>query len=157
MAARVSQAQLERAVGGADKLLQLVDKDETGDLSAQSCQDFIDEMLDEGNGDVNAFIGLAVDLNDPALQTAPKLVRLEVAVDVYLLWFKSTGGVAIPDAVQASYDKAIGDLGLIRDRKMGIGLAARPTGSQDVTQVTKTDDEPYFSTASPRRRFDGWS
>lgn len=148
---------LERAVGGADKLLQLVDKDETGDLSSQACQDIISDVLDEGNGDVNGYVGLAVDLTDPSLQTAPKLIRLELAVDIWLLWFKSTGGVAIPDGVQASYDKAIADLGLIRDRKMGIGLAARPSASQDVTQVAKTDDEPYFSTSSPRRRFDGWS
>jgi hypothetical protein len=157
MPPRVSQGQLERAVGGANNLLQLVDKDGGGDLQAPACQEFIEEVLDEGNGDVNGYIGLAVDLSDPALQTAPKLVRLELAVDAYLLWFKSTGGVAMPDQVQANYDKALGDLGLIRDRKMGIGLAVRPSAAQDVTQVTKADTEPYFSPNSPRRRFDGWS
>lgn len=157
MAVRVVQAQLERACGGAAKLLQLIDFDQTGDLGSNSCQAFITEVLSEGNGDVNAYVGLAVDLNDATLDTAPMLVRLELAVDVYLTWLKGTGGIAIPDRIQAEYDKAVGDLGMIRDRKMGIGLAARPSAAQDVAQVTKTDDEPYFSTSSPRRRFDGWS
>lgn len=157
MAARVSQAQLERAVGGADKLLQLVDHDRTGDLASDSCQAFITEVMDEGNGDVNGYVGLAVDLSDPALQTAPKLVRLELAVDVYLLWLKGTGRIAMPDQVKADYDKAVNDMGLIRDRKLGLGLAMRPAGAQQVQQVTKADAEDYFSRNSPRRRFDGWS
>jgi hypothetical protein len=42
MPPRVSQAQLERAVGGADKLLQLIDKTRTDTLSSVACQDFIE-------------------------------------------------------------------------------------------------------------------
>jgi hypothetical protein len=157
MPPRVSQAQLERAVGGADKLLQLIDKTRTDTLSSVACQDFIEEVLDEANGDVNGFVGLAVDLSDPALQTAPQLVRYELALAVELAWLKGTGAQATPEKVTAEAERARGQLQLIADRKKGIGLATRPAAAQQVQQVIKTNQEPYFSTSSPRKRFDGWS
>jgi len=158
MPARVNQAQLERAVGGADKLLQLVDKAKTKNLASMECQEFIAEVLDEGNGEVDGYIGLAVDLGDPALQTAPMLVRYELAVDVYLTWMKGSGLVGgIPDQVQAEYDRVVGELQKIAERRKGIGLAVKPTASQQVQQITKTDTEDWFNAKGPRRRFDGWS
>jgi hypothetical protein len=157
VAARVTQAQLERAVGGADRLLQLVDKTRTGSLSSSACQDFIDDVLDEGNGEVNGYIGLAVDLSDSTLDTAPMLIRYELAIDAYLVWVKSAGGMAVPEHINAEYERVIVELQKIARREKGVGLATRPTTSQQVQQVTKTDEETYFSEFGPRRRFDGWS
>lgn len=157
MAVRVAQAQLERAVGGSAKLLQLIDRTDTGDLASVDCQAYLTDILAEGNGEVNGYVGLAVDLTDVNLLTAPELIRMELDVDVYLCWLRGTGGVTIPEQVQAAYERTIKQLELIRDRKRGVGLDTRPAASQDVTQVTKDDTEAYFSDSSPRKRFDGWS
>jgi hypothetical protein len=157
MAVRVTQAQLERAVGGAKKLLQLVDKDDTGDLSHATCQAFIAEILAEGNGDVNGYISPAVDVSDTSLDTAPMLVRYEVAIDAYLAWLKGTGGIGIPEKIEAEYEHAVEQLEKIGNRRKGIGLLTRPNSGQPVQQVTKSDVDEWFSPLGPRRRFDGWS
>lgn len=157
MPPRVSQEQLERAVGGAAQLLQLVDRNRIGDLSHTTCQALIVEVLDEGHAEVNGYISLAVDLNDEALQTAPLLVRYELAVDVYLIWLKGSGGIAIPEHVQAEYDRVLGELQKIAERRKGLGLTVRPTAGQPVQQVTKDSTEDWFNASGPRRRFDGWS
>jgi Protein of unknown function (DUF1320) len=155
---RVVQAQLERAVGGADQLKMLVDKNGTGNLSDATCQAFIAEVLSEGNGDVNGYVELAADITDPGVQAAPMLVRYELAVDVYLLWHKSTGGIAIPDKVQAEYDRVLGELEKIGARKKGIGVAPRPAAGQVVVEVTKDQSsDDWVNPLSPRRWFDGFS
>lgn len=157
MPPRVSQIQLERAVGGAQKLLQAIDTSHTNSLASAECQALITEVLDEANGDVNGYIGLVVDLGDPSLQTAPQLVRYELAIAAELAWLKGTGGHAMPENIRTDAQRARDNLELIRDRKKGIGLTTRPTTAQPVQQVTTSDTKPYFSPNSPRKRFDGWS
>jgi hypothetical protein len=148
---------VERAVGGADKLLQLIDKNKTGLLSDPTCQSYLADVMDEANGEVNGYVGMAADLSDPALQTAPLLIRYELTITVYLLWLKSTGGIAIPEKVELARANAMDELEKIGARRKGIGLPLRPTAAQPITQVTKKDTESYFSPSSPRKRFDGWS
>lgn len=144
-------------MGGAARLLQLIDRDSTDDLASTTCQDFLDDVTAEGFAEVNSYISPAVDLGDPALQTAPLLVRYELALDVYLVWQRGTSAMAMPEEVRAQREDAIRELEKIGERRKGLGLVVKPTASQPITQLTKTDDEPYFSPAGPRRRFDGWS
>ncbi len=157
MGARVVQAQLERAVGGADKLLELVDKKNSGTLGSADCQAFINEVLDEGNGDVNGYIGMVVDLASPVLQTAPTLIRYELAIDAYLVWMKSTGGLGMPPEIRSEYERVTGELEKIGSRKKGIGLLIRPASGQPIQQVEDDPQRDYFSPVGPRRRYDGWS
>jgi len=155
--ARVSQAQLERALGGQPNLMGLVDKLRTGNPADVSVVTAVQEILDEGFAEVNSYICMAVDLADPALQTAPLLIRYELAYDVYLTWHKHTGGAAVPELIRAEYDKVVIELEKIGGRRKGVGLAVKPASGQVVSQVSKRDTEPYFDPRSPRRRFDGWS
>ena len=159
MPPRVTQAQLERACGGADKLLQLADRQKTGDINSAGAQAFIAEILDDGFAEVNSYIALAVDTADVKLQTAPLLIRYELAFDCYLAWQRGAGGLAVPQKVLDEYERAMGELQKIAKREKGIGLAlgAQAGASQDVKQVTTPDTQPYFSRRGPRRRFDGWS
>lgn len=156
---RVTQGMLERGLGGADALLQLADRRRTGNINDPTCQSFIQEILDDGNAEVDGYVALAADISDPQLQTAPLLVRYELAVDCYLAWLRGAKGLAIPQKVTDEYERAMTELQKIAERKKGIGLrgGARASASQQVQQVVKKDSEPFFSPRGPRRRFDGWS
>ncbi len=144
---------LGRAVGGDDILVQLLDRD--GDGVADS--PIVDEILDEIDGEANSYIFLAIDSSDRSVDSAPALLRKELDCGVYLCWLRGTQAQAMPEAVRVAREDAIRWYGDVRDRRAGLGMATRPTTSQQVQQVTKTADEDWFNSAGPRRRFDGWS
>ena len=151
--ARLSQAQLERAVGGAAVLKQLLDKD--GDGTADSA--LITQILDEADGEANSYISLAVDLADTTIDTAPHLLRRELDVAVYLSWLRGTMAQAMPEEVKLAYENAIRWFEAVRDRRAAIGLTTRPTSAQKIDQVLKEDTDDWFVTQGPRKRFDGWA
>lgn len=155
--ARITQANLERAVGGADKLLMLADRDSTGDINSAGCQTWIQEVMDDASAEVDSYIGPTVDLNDPNLATAPILLRYEMGIAAGLAWMRGANNMAMPEVVRNEYDRVIGELQKINERKKGLGLATRPASSQLVQQVPDKECTPYFSHGSPRKRFDGWS
>lgn len=157
MPTRITVAQLERAVGGAPDLLQLADRDRTGNLNSAGAQAFIREVMEEAFSEVNSYIGLAVDVTDPSLQTAPLLIRYELGVAAGLAWLRGAKGLAMPKNIGDEYERIMGELQKIAERKKGLGLPARAAASQIVQQVTKPDTEDFFSQRGPRRRFDGWS
>src|SRR5260221_7960101 len=97
---RVTQAMYERAAGGADKLLQLVDRDGTRTLSSTSCQAFIAEVTSEASDEVNSYISTALDLSDPALATAPLLIRYETTLGMYLFWQRGSSALAMPQEIR---------------------------------------------------------
>ena len=70
---------------------------------------------------------------------------------------RGAGGLAVPQPVRDEYERVLGELQKVADRKKGLGIATRPSTSQQIQQVVKRDSEPYYSPRSPRRRFDGWS
>jgi hypothetical protein len=155
--ARLSQAQLERAVGGAAVLVELLDFD--GDGVADS--GLVSEILDEVDSEANSYIGLAIDLSDTTIDTAPALLRKEQDCAVYLCWLRGTQAHVIPEAAKLAREDAIRWYGDVRDRRAGLGLASRPTTSQQVQQVLADEGDPYYAEPSgyetPRRRFDGWA
>jgi hypothetical protein len=150
---RVTQAMLERGLGGPSVLVQLSDK--TG--SGVADPTFVSEVLAAAEDEANSMIMLAVDLADPGLATASLLLRHQTAIAVYLAWLRGAGGQAVPAEVRAAFEEAERVLTLVGERRRGLGLPVRPTGGQIVEQVTKDDTEEYFAPKGPRRRFDGWS
>jgi hypothetical protein len=150
---RVTQAMLERGLGGPQVLVQLSDKAGSGAADAT----FVAEVLAAAEDETNSMIMMAVSLSDPGLATASLLLRHQTAIAVYLAWVRGAGGQAVPGEVKAAAEEAERVLTLVGERKRGLGLAVRPTAGQIVEQVTKSDDEPYFAPRGPRRRFDGWS
>jgi hypothetical protein len=157
MPPRVTQGMLERGVGGAPQLLTLADRDRKGGLGDPTAQAFIRDVLNDANGEVDSYALLAADSGDVSLQGIPILIRYELAVATYLAWLRGAGGMAIPKPTVDEYDRAMTELQKLADRKKGFGTKARPTAAQDVKQVTKSCNEPWFARRGPRRRFDGFS
>lgn len=150
---RITQAMLERAIGGASVLVQLLDKD--GDGVADST--LVSEVLDDAEGEVNSAIRLAVDLSDATLETDSFLLRIQRSVAVFLAYQRGAGTHAMPRQAQADYDWAGQQLDRIARRERGLGATTQATASQEIEQVTKTDTDDWFNVDGPRRRFDGWA
>lgn len=151
--ARVTQAMLERAIGGAAVLVQLLDKD--GDGVADSS--LVSEVLDDAEGEVNSAIRIAVDLTDATLATDSFLLRIQRSVAVFLAYQRGAGTLAMPRQAQVDYDWAGQQLDRIARRERGLGATTQATASQEIEQVTKTDTDAWFNEDGPRRAFDGFS
>lgn len=135
-----TQASLERAVGGADVLVQLLDKDGDGIADASLVQ----EILDRGDAEVNSALEGIVAL---PLTTVPPGVTF-AAVDVYawLAWSYGARGQTMPPEVEARHANALRWLGDVHDRRRSLGATTRPTTGMQVQQVERsTDDRPRFT------------
>ncbi len=148
---RLTQSQLEYALGGADVLVELTDR--TGSGVADTT--FVNQVLTDADGEVNGFIALAVSLADPAVDTAPEVLRLTKPLAVYLTWLRGTRAQAMPPEVRQARDDARADLELISQRRRGLGMLPRATSSQPVQQAVLEPDEPWVSATSPRQRLKG--
>ena len=95
MPPRVTQAMLERGLGGPQVLVQLSDKSGAGVADAA----FVDEVLAAAEDEVNSMIMMAVDLADPGLAASSLLLRHQTAIAVYLVWMRGAAGQAMPPAV----------------------------------------------------------
>jgi phage gp36-like protein len=151
--ARLSQSDLEHAVGGAARLVQLLDPGKTGVADPT----LVNEVLAETDSEVDSMIGTVVNLADPSVATAPPLLRRSRAIASYIAHYKGTDGQGVPSETRRAYDDALGWLDKVANRRASLGAAARPATSQMVQQVVKTTNDPFSSTKSPRRAFDGWS
>jgi len=148
---RLAKADLDRALGGADALVQLLDFDNDGVADAAS----VSEILAEVDAEANSYIGMAIDISDPSVDTAPLLLMREKDCAVYLCWRRGTRWQACPDEVKQAYQDALLWYEKVGRREAGLGNATRPTSSQPVQQVTLTEADAYFSTSGPRDRMKG--
>ncbi len=148
---RLSKADLERAIGGSEALIGLLDFDEDGVADAAS----VNEILLEIDAEANSYIGLAIDVSDPSVDTAPLLLMREKDCGVYLCWRRGTRWSSCPDEVKQAYKDALLWYEKVGRREAGLGNATRPTSSQPVQQVTTADADPYFSQVGPRQRSRG--
>lgn len=151
---------LERALGGSGVLIELTDKSGAGVADAT----FVAEVLAEVDDEANSYITNAVDVGDPAVDTAPLLLAREKICAVYLVWLRGTQSQAMPPAVMQDRADAHQWYQDVGNRKASIGTKIRVAAGQPVKQVTTPGAEQYFRTtdtavgpAGPRGRFGGWS
>ncbi len=148
---RLTKADLERALGGAHALVELLDFDGDGVADAAS----VNEILVEVDAEANSYIGMAVDVSDPSVATAPLLLMKEKDCGIYLCWRRGTRWQACPDEVKQAYQDALAWYEKVGARQAGLGNTTRPTSSQPVQQATSTADSTFYSENSPRQRFRG--
>ena len=95
-----TQAQLEIAVGGASQLLQLIDRNGTGDLSSASCQGVIAEIQRAATGEVLSILQTTFDPSDPNVVGADFVIQSALPIAAFWAWQKGSGGIAVPDEVK---------------------------------------------------------
>ena len=132
-----TQANVERALGGAAVLAQLLDPTGMGTPDAAT----VSEVLDRADAEVNSAIQIAIQL---PLATVPNAVVF-AATDVaaYLAWTYGSRGQAVPDDIRLRYEAALRWLDDIASRKRTLGSAVKPTSDLQAKQVERsTSDKP---------------
>lgn len=130
-----TQGQLEIAAGGTDKLLQLVDKTKSQQLSSVPCQAFLAEVQNATLGEVCAILQVAFNPADPTFQGASFVQQNAVTIGLYWTWHKSTGGIAVPPEVKDAREQAIATLKQARDGLQSLGTDVTPESNVGVTSV----------------------
>ncbi|HZU84105.1 MAG TPA: hypothetical protein VE987_14350, partial [Polyangiaceae bacterium] len=132
-----SDAQLEIAVGGADRLVQLAKAQSYGDPTYQA---FVAEVKRAANGRVYAILKVAIDITDPNVALAGAVQQYAIALGVYWAWWMGTGGTALPDEVVKAHDAAIDGLKEIVKGQETIGTEQDPATTLGV-KVRSIDAE----------------
>lgn len=130
-----TQAHLEIATGGADKLLQLADKNRTGNINDATVQAFIAEVIRAASGEVYPIVQVAWDPNDPTVTGADALAEAALPIALYWAWHKSTGGVAVPEEVKTARQDAKATLKEMRDGMQALGTTTDPASNAGAKTV----------------------
>lgn len=102
MAQYCSQADLERAVGGAAQLRQLLDKD--GDNVADL--DLVNMCLNTASGEIASYL-INIDLDTVVEPFTSALVAKTADIAAYYAWRYGGYGNPIPELVKSDRDEAI--------------------------------------------------
>ncbi len=112
------------------KLLDLTDDEDLGVLDT----DVVDNALGAADVEIDAYIGERYSL--PLDQTHAIVTKMAADIAIFNLYSRRQGP---PDHWQARYDNAIKMLGMIRDGKIGLGVADPESGVSDSAEVVSVD------------------
>src|SRR5262249_9377244 len=98
-----TQADLERALGGAVQLVQLHDRGADGNADPASVTD----ILDYGSNELASYIQRLVDVATIATPYPRILVLKAADVCAYHAWARGSRNEAIPDTIREKYEAAI--------------------------------------------------
>ncbi len=133
---RLTQADIERSLGGASVLVELLDFD--GDGAADSAS--VDEILEEVDAEANSYIQIRIDISSPQLAGATLLLMRERACASYLCWLRGSRGQAMPDAIRQAREDAIKWYEDVGAGRATIGTQSKPSSDLQVTQVERSTD-----------------
>ncbi len=138
----IDQSDLEAPVGGINILTELADLNEDGVADTE----VVDQAIEEGESEVESFLS---PLYHVPVSNPPTILKRYTA-DVVRWRLGSGRGIGNLDMYQKNYDIAISRLTAIRDGKMRLNIATKPTGSPSVTMggivepAAHGDGGPYW-------------
>lgn len=146
--ARLTQAKLEGALGGADKLRDLLDKNFDGVADVE----LVEQVIDAAEGEAASAIQVAVDLDDPRVDGSLVLEQRKLQLAVYWAYQKGTSGQAVPQDVREGYEDTLRWLDDVAKGTRTLGAARHPATSYPVEVV---DIDPQ-QTRTTRRNMKGF-
>jgi phage gp36-like protein len=129
--ARLTQEKLEAAIGGADVLRKLLDKDFDGIADAA----LVEKAIRDAESEAASAVEVVYDLGDPRLDDSLVLEDYKLKLAVYHAYKIGTAGQAIPQDVRDDYDKAIVWFDKLANRERGAGVRNPPATSFPVEVV----------------------
>jgi phage gp36-like protein len=98
-----TKADLERALGGAQILRQLLDPNRVNTPDADS----VNDVIDEASAEMASYIQVAVELAGLVGQPLPRALVLKAAdMGAYHAWLRGTAGQGPPDHIVQRYENA---------------------------------------------------
>jgi phage gp36-like protein len=153
-----TQADLERALGGAKQLVQLLAKQGANVPDPA----LVNQVLDAASSEVASYIQVAVDLGSLSEPFPPVLIFKTASCAAFYAWQYGAYGQAIPDPVVQVHEAAIRWARDVADRRATLGTVQKPgldplaaTVDYDpiATQATSRDDVSKISVASMKFGF----
>lgn len=117
------KADLERAVGGAAVLIELLDKNKDGIAD----ETLVVDCIDAGSNELASYIQSTVALESLTEPYPLVLIFKSADAAAFYAWVKGSDRQAVPDAVREGYDAAVRwaqDVGL---RKATLAVTPKPT------------------------------
>lgn len=139
-----SQSDLENALGGADKLVELLDKD--GDGIADTA--IVTAILNRASAEVNSAVQVVIDLSNLVAPYPDALIYNTADIGAYYAYLDGTSGQAVPENVKLRYDNAIKWLDQVATRQRTLGIASKPATGLDVQQIDPDADSTKVSRTS---------
>lgn len=123
MAQFCTQADVERAIGGAGLFLQLMDPSNSGSVDTQSVQD----VLDAGSSEMASYIQLAVEIS--GLQSPyPRVLVLKTAdMCAYHAFTRGSHGQGTPQNIVDKYEAAVRWAKDVGQRQATLGVVPKPS------------------------------
>lgn len=128
-----TNAQLEIALGGASRLVQLANAQSVSDAA---CVAFIAEVRAAADADVYSVVQVPFDITDATVQGAAFLSQAALSIAVFQAWYKGTGGQAVPEQVDKERTVALGRIKELASGERGLGTETEPTSATGVRTVT---------------------
>jgi phage gp36-like protein len=116
------QANLERALGGADVLAELLDKNQDGAADA----DQVAEVLDEGSGELASYLQVNIDIATLRPPYPSILVLKAADVCAFWAWVRGSEGQAAPANIVSAREIAIQWAVDAGKRRAGLGVVPKP-------------------------------
>lgn len=150
-----SQAELEIACGGADRLVRLAKASSASDAAYTA---FIAQVRRAAQGDLYSLIEPSAVITDPNVPLSDFIQSQCLPIGVYWAHHKGTGGQAIPDEVRAAYDRALAALREFRAGDRSLGTETEGARSGPAHQVDMDATGPSGSPGSgwTRQNFGGF-
>ncbi len=117
-----TQADLERAAGGAAVIVELLDKDKDGVADS----DQVAAVIEAGSNEIATYIQVSVELSSLAPPYPRALVLKAADIGVFHAWVRGSEGQAVPPNVQAVYDAAVRWAVDVGRRRATLGVIPKP-------------------------------
>lgn len=141
------QVDLEAAVGGAEILVQLLDKD--GDGVADKL--LVDDAIEAGCSDIASKIHRIVDLSSLSAPYPVQLVKQSARASGFYAWGMGSDGQAMPPHIQTLYNNAMDWAKRVGDRQDSLGETPRPALDPPAESVDSDPDGSGFSIRAMRK------
>ena len=128
-----TQSQLEIAVGGAPNLVRLAKASNTADPQYAA---FVVEVQSAALMELYSILQVAFDPNDPTVAGSIYAQQYGVTLGVYWAHHKGTGGIEIPEKVDAAHDKTLTAIKEARSGSTALGTTTDPTSNAGAKTVT---------------------
>lgn len=146
MSAYVTKAEVERAAGGSQRLIELTDVENSGLLNEER----VDDVIEEASGWVDSFARIRFSV--PFASPSTYLRRLVAAEAVYLLKRDRRGMVSDDERIQ--HEERLGWLRDLAAGKATPGEDPSPTKASDVQPgPVQVDDDQLANTRANYRGF----
>ncbi len=131
MANYTTQANIERAIGGAAILRELLDKDGDGIADAAT----ITDILNRADAEINSAIQIQVEL--PLVTVPNSVVFAATDIAVFMAYSYGSSGLALPDGLRDRYQNTLRWLDDVHNRRRTLGASTKPTADAQVVQVDR--------------------